>query len=81
MKLYREVTHIETNSIDEIKAMFKLVEPIEITEDRPVLKNFFSEDASLNDVHETYINAKPLFQYAQALEEYIDSLLSKLQNG
>jgi len=53
------------------------LEPIDITEDRPVLKNFFGEDVSLDDVHETYIKAKPLFQYAQALEEYIDSLLAK----
>lgn len=42
--------------------------------ERPIIKQYFKEGATLNDVHEAYINSPELFNYAKALDIYIDSL-------
>ncbi len=41
---------------------------------RPEIKEFFGEDATIEKVHKTYIDNPELFQYAQALDEYIDEI-------
>lgn len=57
----REIKSIKTAmSKDEIK--------------RPIIKDYFGKDATLSEVHQTYISQPELFKYAQALDIYIDML-------
>jgi len=49
--------------------------------ERPIIKDFFGENATLTQVHNTYLSQPELFKYAQALDWYIDHLESKLQNN
>jgi hypothetical protein len=44
---------------------------------RPQIQNFFPSDTTLTDVLEEYKKSKDLFNYAQALDTYIDHLENK----
>ncbi len=46
--------------------------------ERPNIKGFFGENVTLKQVHETYLNQTELFNYAQALDRYIDELEDKV---
>lgn len=41
---------------------------------RPQIKYFFGVDATVETVHKAYLNNAELFNYAQALDRYIDEL-------
>ena len=44
--------------------------------ERPIIKNYFKRGTTLSDVHNTYLSQPELFKYAQALDEYVDSIES-----
>lgn len=47
---------------------------------RPCIKDYFEEGASVFKAHSAYVSSPELFQYAQALDRYIDELESQLRN-
>ena len=47
---------------------------------RPNVKDYFGEDATLNYVHNKYINGTEMYNYMTALDRYIDYLESNQCN-
>ncbi len=51
-------------------------EPVSMV--RPRIKGYWGENITLKQVHDTYLNQPELYNYAQALDNYIDCLEKKL---
>jgi len=67
----------EVMRLDEKDGLYS--EQLEPEGERPTIKEYFGDDVTLARVHETYIEQPELFQYAQALDRYIDSIESSPQ--
>lgn len=49
--------------------------------DRPHITQFIPNEKDWREVHEIYVNSKPLYDYAVQLDLYIDYLEEKLKEN